>query len=398
MKSKILVNVNAIRAPLTGIGYYTLNIVKALISKDTEVVGIRNGMLLDAQALRELLVSFDSQNSKLGSQGKLKALAVRTLQTLPGVYKIKKHLIELRAEKILKVLSQKGYVYFEPSFIPLKYNGPTITTIHDLSFLSHPDFHPKQRVDFLESEIEKSIDNSNHVVVDSDFILKELRQSYPQSISKSSTLYLGVEPAFRPYERSEVTKILARFGLGYKGFILSVATLEPRKNLTRLIEAYSRLPATIRTTMPLVLAGGQGWKMKELLSSAEKLHDANQIIFTGYLADKELKHLYSAARLFAYPSLYEGFGLPVVEAMASGTPVLTSKIGATAEISGESAMLVDPYCVKDIHFGLEKVLSDSEFAKALGDSALAYVRRYSWASTADRLLEIATFVAPNRST
>ncbi|USH03271.1 glycosyltransferase family 4 protein [Grimontia kaedaensis] len=388
MQTKILINVNSIRAPLTGIGYYTLNIAKALLDKDVDVVAVKNGTFLDKTALLAMIDTFSRPESKLGEQGKLKALIIRLLQKLPGVYKIKKILVEKKAKRVLNKLSKQKYVYFEPSFIPLRYSGQTITTVHDLSFISHPEFHPKSRVEFLTSEMGQTIATSDHIVVDSDFILEEMHSKFPSSVNKSSTLYLGVEPAFRRYSKDDVDSVLEHFKLSHKNFILSVATLEPRKNLARLVEAYSKLPAAVRQDIPLVLAGGQGWKMQELLSSAQELVAANQIVFTGYLADQELKYLYSAARLFAYPSLYEGFGLPIVEAMASGTPVLTSSIGATAEVAGPNAVLVNPYNVDDIYKGLNKAISDTAQSEALACNAFKYVKMYDWNTTADRLLGI----------
>lgn len=388
MQAKILINVSAIRAPLTGIGYYTLNIAKALIDKNVDVVAVKNGTLLDREALQALIDAFSEPESKQGEQRKFKVLTISLLQKLPGIYKIKKMLVEYKAKRMLNMFSEQQYVYFEPSFIPLRYPGRTITTVHDLSFISYPEFHPKSRVEFLKREMDQTIAASDHIVVDSDFILKEMHSRFPDSTKKSSTLYLGVDSAFRRYSKEDVDSTLQQFNLPYKNFILSVATLEPRKNLTRLVEAYSRLPATVRENTPLVFAGGQGWKMQELLLSAQELVEANQIVFTGYLSDIELKHLYSAARLFAYPSLYEGFGLPIIEAMASGTSVLTSNIGATAEVAGENAILVDPHSVDDIYLGLDKALSDNTLSEALASSAVDYVKKYNWDKTVDLLIDI----------
>lgn len=393
MPIKILINVYALRIPLTGIGYYTLNIVQELLDNDIELVAIKNGMLLDREAIIKLLSSLSTINETNKNNSKFKMIVIKCIQKIPNIYLFKKKLSEFISKGFLKQLSEANYVYIEPNFIPLKYNGHAITIIHDLSFVTHPEFHPKGRVNYLMREINTGIKNSTHVMVDSYFILEQLHKTYPLSMGKSSAVHLGVDSKFKKYESTECKGVLERFNLNYKSFILSVATLEPRKNLTRLVEAYSRLPEDIRVRTPLVLAGGYGWKNDELFDTAELLINLNQIIFTGYLSDDELTHLYSSANVFAYPSLYEGFGLPVIEAMASGTPVLTSNISATAEIAGNAAVLIEPYSVNDIYINLEKLLIDPKLREDHAARGLEQVKKFKWKYTTAKILEIANSIS-----
>ncbi|MCZ4372673.1 glycosyltransferase family 1 protein [Vibrio diazotrophicus] len=394
MQTKLLINITPIRKPLTGIGYYTLNILRELLRKDTDVIGLQNGRPVDRQQLQALTDSFLIETEHQQPQQKsIKRSVVELIRSIPGSYQVKNILLSFRAKCSLARFAAQNYVYFEPSFIPFDYNGRTITTVHDLSFISYPQFHPETRVAYLTSKIRSSIDKSDHVIVDSDYILQEMHQYYPSSLNKSSTVYLGVDQLFRPYSASECAEINARLGLKYQRFILSVATLEPRKNLKRLVLAYKLIPTEIRDEHPLVLVGDHGWKNAELLAETKELIESKQLIFTGYLSDNDLKRLYGSAMIFAYPSLYEGFGLPVVEAMASGVPVITSSRGATAEIADDSAVLVDPENENDISQAMVNLVCRPEQRKMLSASGIEFVERYQWSKTVDNILEIADSIS-----
>jgi glycosyltransferase involved in cell wall biosynthesis len=390
MQIKLLINVAPIRKPLTGIGYYTLNILSELLTRDIEVLGLQNGRLLSRDQLTSLTQIFLSSNEhSVSNSNHLKRRLVEFLRSVPGVYQAKNILLSYRVKRVLAQLAQDGYVYFEPSFVPFAYKGKIITTVHDLSFISYPEFHPQTRVTYLTSKIVEAIQNSTHVIVDSYYILKEMHGYFPFSVSKSSTVYLGVDTQFRHYSEAECATINHCFGFNYKKFILSVATLEPRKNLRRLIAAYKLLPEQVRNEYPLVLVGDQGWKNSELFVDAEELIEQNQIIFTGYVSDNYLKQLYASAMIFAYPSLYEGFGLPVVEAMASGAPVITSSRGATAEISGQCAVLVDPENEQSIASAIIDLINQPEQREAISARGIEYVQKYRWTHTVDEILEVA---------
>lgn len=388
MKAKLLINVTSIRQPLTGIGYYTLNILNELLARDVEVVGIRNASVLQTEELKIFASKFLVETKQDASVRNVKRFVIDCLRSTPGVYKAKSLFLSLKAKRSLAKLANQGFVYFEPSFIPLDYDGSIITTVHDLSFLTHPEFHPDTRVKYLTDKIRKAIDCSGHVMVDSNFILQEINAYYPATKEKASAVYLGAETLFQPYTEDECSELLGRQKLKYKKFLLSVATLEPRKNLTRLVNAYKILPESIRAEFPLVLVGDQGWKNSELLHDAHELIERNQIILTGYVDDLDLKKLYASASIFVYPSLYEGFGLPVVEAMASGVPVITSIGGATEEVARGSAQLVDPYSEKDIASSIEKLLALPELRIGMSENGVTQAKSYTWENTVDELLSL----------
>jgi glycosyltransferase involved in cell wall biosynthesis len=168
-----------------------------------------------------------------------------------------------------------------------------------------------------------------------------------------------VDSAFQPYDESDCAAALTALGLNYQRFVLSVCTLQPRKNLQRLVEAFTHLPHELRDAYPLVLTGAQGWMNSALLRELEPLVAARQAVLPGYVSRATLLRLFASATVFAYPSLYEGFGLPVAEAMASGTPVLTSNLTSLPEVVAGAAWEVDPYSVDAITAGLERLLTDA---------------------------------------
>lgn len=389
MQSKLLINLNPLRLPLTGIGYYTKNIVKECLQRNIELVGIKNGKIFSKQEIKEFIVLLE-ENSSVSNHSSVsfKNKLFELLRSFPGIYVVKYFLISIRAKKILSRLAKDGFTYFEPSFVPMKFNGKIITTIHDLSFLTHPEFHPIERVNFLTKMVKKTILVSNHIIVDSDFIKGELLDHYSISKELVSTVYLGVERKFRIYDKREVCPTLDKLNIRHNEFILSVATLEPRKNLSRLVDSYRDLSDKIKNKYPLVLVGSSGWKNSALFDSIQDLVDSGNIVVAGYLSDAQLNHVYSSAALFVYPSIYEGFGLPIIEAMASGTAVLTSDCGATAEVAEQSALLVNPESTKAITDGIASILLGKELRLSLEEKAINRASRFTWRKCVDDILSV----------
>ncbi|WP_037026895.1 glycosyltransferase family 4 protein [Psychromonas aquimarina] len=389
MQIKLLINLNPLRKPLTGIGYYTKNVIAELLKRDVILVGLQNGHLFEKSDIEQLLSSFESKSQNEDSvQFTLKKTLINIVRSVPGIYSIKHLLVNFRAKKYLRQLASEGYVYFEPSFVPMPFDGQVVTTVHDLSFITYPEFHPKERVTFLTKKVKSAVTVSTHVMVDSDYIRDELLQNYEKAEGAVSTVYLGADDSFQPYSVFDCSQILSHFEIKYKGFILSVATLEPRKNLPRLVSAYRALPDKLKELYPLVLVGDPGWKNNELFEQNQDLLKSKQLIITGYVADDDLKRLYASAKLFAYPSLYEGFGLPVLEAMASGAVVMTSNIGATAEVAGNSALLIAPDSIKSMRDGMSSILTDDQLIASLESSSIERAKLFSWKKCVDDILTI----------
>ena len=197
------------------------------------------------------------------------------------------------------------------------------------------------------------------------------------------TLYSGVEEFFcRVTDQEALARTRARYGLD-RPFVLNVGTIEPRKNLTRLIEAYARAPR--RKEFDLVIAGGPGWMYDDIYHAPEKFGVSERVRFLGFVPDETLPALYSLCTCFVYPSLYEGFGLPVLEALACGAPVVTSKTSSLPEVAGAAAVLIDPRDTEDLAAALARVLEDGSLRTELAQRGLKQARRFSWEASARQL-------------
>ncbi|RME31003.1 MAG: glycosyltransferase family 1 protein, partial [Thermoflexia bacterium] len=263
--------------------------------------------------------------------------------------------------------------------VPLATSLPAVVTVHDLSFLRFPHFfRPANRL-YLSLFTRLSVRRARRVLAVSFHTAKETERLLGIRGAKLRVVYHGVDPVFRPLPPEEVAAFRIRQELPEQ-FVLYVGTLEPRKNLVRLVQALARFPETDRPF--LVLAGARGWCDEEIFATVERLNLGDRVLFPGYVPNEELPLWYNAARVFAYPSLYEGFGMPVLEALACGTPVLTSETSSLPEAAGDGALLVDPNDVGAIADGLHRLLTDQVLRETLRERGLAHAARFSWARTA----------------
>lgn len=267
-----------------------------------------------------------------------------------------------------------------PVFVgPLVSPCPVVVTVHDLSFLRYPHlFRPANRL-YLRLFTRLSVHRARRVITVSAHAAEETVCLLGVAREKIRVVYHGVDPIFRPLPPDEVAAFRTRRGLPER-FVLFVGTLEPRKNLVRLIEAFARSGADADTA--LVLAGARGWYDEEIFATVERSGLSARVHFPGYVPNDELPLWYNAAEVFAYPSLYEGFGLPVLEAQACGTPVLTSSISALPEAAGDGALMVDPYNVEAIADGLRRLLTDPTLRETFRQRGLEHAARFSWPRTA----------------
>ncbi|MCG7199137.1 glycosyltransferase family 4 protein [Marinobacter pelagius] len=386
MSSRLLIGLDSLAAPRTGIGYYTEHLISELMASEREyrIEGVFQGRLLDAQAMSALIDQPESigpsGNPDEGGGNSLKRRLISGLKpvirSIPGAYQARQYVRNVRFRRGLGGI--ENCLYHEPNYIPLEIPCPTVLTVHDMSHLRHPEYHPRERVAYLDKYLPGAVRSASHIITVSEFTRRELCHFFPEAEGKTTAIHLGVDDIFRTRGAAETKQVLADWGLEHGGYIFSAATLEPRKNLAGLVRAYSSLPSALKRAFPLVLAGGEGWKNHELKSLlARQDNKDHRIILTGRLPRSSLATLMSGARLFVYPSFYEGFGLPIAEARASGVPVMTSDRGATKEVAGKDALLIDP---EDFGDALQEAL-DSEIRPV-------EVYRYSWADTARKTAEI----------
>ena len=273
-------------------------------------------------------------------------------------------------------------VLFVPAHVlPLAHPLPSVVTVHDLGYRHFPDAHPPGQRLYLDWSTRFSSRSATHILADSQATRRDLTRFYGVRAEKITVVYHGRDERL---QRVDPAAVRAAYGLG-PDYLLHVGTLQPRKNLARLIEA----TATLRGQWPqleLVLAGQPGWQSEPILALA-RAHSAF-VRLLDYVPAGDLAGLYSGARAFVFPSLYEGFGAPVLEAMACGTPVVCSNTSSLPEVAGEAALLVDPADTAGLAGAISRLLADASLQAALAAKGLAQVQRFSWQRAAAETIAV----------
>jgi glycosyltransferase involved in cell wall biosynthesis len=266
--------------------------------------------------------------------------------------------------------------------------GKKILTVHDVSFFLFPEYHPLMRRLTFKAFFPRSLDQADHIITDSNSTKRDLVDYFHVPAEKITTIHLGVDETFVPVSEREAAPILSKHGIRFGKYLLYVGTVEPRKNLPRLIQAYNLFRANASQSLPLVLVGASGWLNQDLFREIDKSRWESEIKLLGYVAKTDLSALYSGAAAFVYPSIYEGFGLPPLEAMACGAPVITANNSSLPEVVGDAAILVDAYDVDAIARAMLQVASDPTMRENLKERGLARAKCFSWRRTAEQTLAV----------
>jgi len=274
-------------------------------------------------------------------------------------------------------------VLFVPAHVLPLVPGRAVATVHDLGYRYFPQAHPWAARAYLEWGTRHNARASRLVIADSRATRDDLVRFYRVPADKIRVAYPGLRPDMRPVrDKAVLDGTLRRYGIE-PPYVLYVGTLQPRKNLRRLIEAFARVPPPCR----LVLAGSKGWMYDEILRRAGELGIGDRVLFPGYVPDKDLPALLSGAALFAFPSLYEGFGLPVLEAMACGAPVVCSDTSSLPEVAGDAAILVPPTDTDALAAALNRVLTDADLRADLSRRGMERARLFTWRRCAEEILK-----------
>lgn len=264
----------------------------------------------------------------------------------------------------------------------------SVFTLYDLSFLTYPETHLSLNRWFLRLMIPLFLSRAGAVISISRHTKADALSYYGLADSKIRVIPLGVDARFHPVaDPQALAAVRARYRLPER-FILSVGTIEPRKNLLTLLRAYERLRGTTDLTHRLVLVGRLGWKAEQFLTALARSPLRNEVVLVGPVPEEDLPLVYAAADLFVYPSLYEGFGLPPLEAMACGTPVIASSAASLPEVVGDAGILVDPSSSEELAAAMHRVLSDESLRRALAKKGFERAKLFSWAETARRSREL----------
>lgn len=280
-------------------------------------------------------------------------------------------------------------LYHETAFVPAKLPSlPMVYSIYDLSLRRYRQTHPRERVWFFEFFLKRRLPYATHILTISEFIRQEVLAEFNLPASMVSAVPLAADPVFSPQSPAEVVRVRGRYRLP-ENYLLFVGSLEPRKNISLVIKAMQ----AGRDDIPLVLTGWQGWGDKAWLEEARAAGLARRLFFTGYVPDADLAALYQGATALVYPSLYEGFGLPIVEAMAVGCPVICSRAASMPEVAGEAALLIDPRRSEELAAAIATVTGESAAAAELRQRGFCQAARFSWERTARETLAVFQKVA-----
>jgi glycosyltransferase involved in cell wall biosynthesis len=370
--ARVGINGVALLSPLTGIGQYTYHLVRELQLLLPEKPWLFYGTNWRQQMRQAPLPGVESVKAGIK-------------RYVPQPYRVSRFI----QQSLFSAAAGKRFaVYHEPNFLAFRYRGPTVVTVHDLSWIRHPETQPAERVRIMDRLMPGVMARADHIVVPTDFVRREVMDYYGLPASRVTTTLEGVSADFHPRDEALCRAALARHGLTYGGYVLAVGTLEPRKNLATAVAAYSRLPDALRKRHPLVLVGMKGWGLDAFGPALQRLVAAGEAIVTGYVPQQDLPALYAGARVMVYPSLYEGFGLPPVEAMACGTPVIVSDRASLPEVTGGAALTVA--ALDDLALGeaLASVLEDGALHTRLVAAGLQQAGKFSWRQCAIDTLRV----------
>jgi alpha-1,3-rhamnosyl/mannosyltransferase len=383
----IILNAQSLAPRLTGIGRYTLELIQRL-EKNSRVTSV-HAFSQAAWSSSSKYTAFESCSTGVADRAKKKLKTY--VKKVPLAYTFKKrlqqHVLERNAARL------ESPVYHETNYVLASFQLPSVVTVHDLSHLLYPECHPLERVRHLEQELPKTLERAGHIICVSRFIRKQLHEIMGVNLQKITPIHLGVSPSMRPCSHEQTVSVLKRYALPEDGYLLVVATREPRKNLDRLVQAYLQIQRSAGPRMPLVFAGDTGWKCEHLDRELHNLEAQGLVRRIGYVPEKDLPCIYSGARVFAFVSLYEGFGLPPLEAMACGTPVLAADTSAMTEVIADAGLLVDPYDIDAIASGLTRLLEDEDLRSDLARKGIQRAASFTWDRCVEKTIDVYEQVA-----
>jgi alpha-1,3-rhamnosyl/mannosyltransferase len=366
---RVLLNGLISLLPKSGIGHYIDNLYEHLAAGDRETMLFPSGF---AGRLAEGLVRFVPNG---GAARPSSLLSPRCWSR--GVMKLARQLGERAMRNHFRRVARQCQIYHEPNYIPFDCDIPTVVTVHDLSVLLHPEWHPPDRVRNFERVFEAGLGRCRHVITDSYAIRREVIDELGLAPECVTAVHLGVRPIFRPLPDAETLGALRSLRLD-PGYLLHVGTIEPRKNLSMLMRAYVDLPRELRERHPLLLVGGWGWQTESIRDYYESTARQAGVRHIGYVADEMLAALYNGARCLLFPSHYEGFGFPPLEMLASGGAVLASDAAAIAETMPAGTSLLAASDVSAWREAMRWTMRDDDYLSVLKRGGPAHAARFTW--------------------
>jgi glycosyltransferase involved in cell wall biosynthesis len=377
---RLAFNATALLSPLTGIGQYAFHLTGELLKNECIETDFFYGTFWDDKR------HISGHRSIFQYWSWVKKYTPYIRSYTPYYTELSRMYRDYLFTKQTKVV--KYDVYHEPNYLPLHFKGPTVVTVHDLSWIRYPETHPVERVEMMNRYFEKALSQSSALITDAEFVRQEVIDVFGVKPEKITAIPLGVEPMFIPLTSLETAQVLTSHGLTHGKYFLTVGTLEPRKNLGLAIRAYSELPKSVRDQYPLVVIGMKGWHSSEIERSISPLAQAGYLRQLGYVPREDLTILMAGATALIYPSIYEGFGLPPLEAMACGTPVICSNVSTLPEVVGDAGILIDPSDEVGLRERMYALTEDKKLWADLSSRARERSLRFTWKNCAQQTVEV----------
>ena len=382
----VLIGAESLALVRSGVGRMTLEITRAarLSPKIADLI-----LLLPHTALRlDSVAALDDPAALMAGVNPIPIPWKVALGRLPGVQTLRRLKHGGLNRRMRRLAQECGgrLVYHEPNMIARPVALPTVVTMNDLSWHHQPSWHPAERLRWIERNLPSTLRQASRFVAISQFTKDDVVRELGISADRVDVVPLAPAAEFVPIAAAAAAPVLQRFDLADRSYVFSISTLEPRKNFDRLLSAHLALPPKLRQRAPLVIAGGKGWGDVLVRPEANAAIQDGSVRLLGHVADADLVALTARAGVFAYVSLYEGFGLPVVEAMAAGAPVLASSTTAVGEVAADAALLVHPMDEAAISEGLHRILTDPALSDSLRQAGMVRAAQYSWQRTIECLL------------
>lgn len=389
---RLVMGGESLEGPLTGIGQYTYHLAKEMLaSPDIEDFKfLAHGRLREPESLMPACSNSASEVNPTGSQpsplnqllGKARSIAAGSSLAVAAYGRLMP-----RLERHSLRHYEKSDIYHSPNYMLPEFPGKNVVSILDLSTYRYPEHHPEARVRFVNGHIERAVKSADHIVTISNFVKSEIIERFNISESRITVTYLGADASFHPISESLFNEQASALDLTYKDYFLFTSSIEPRKNLDRLLDAYLAYRASTQDQpLPLIVTGMPGWKSQHTHERLQQLQSEGALRYLGYVDQSLLPVLVAGARAVLYPSLYEGFGLPVLEAMQSGTATMTSRETSMAEISGDASLLINPIDTDEMTNAIERLASQPDSTAILVSNSLENVKRFSWRRCANQTL------------
>ncbi|MDB6441863.1 glycosyltransferase family 1 protein [Pseudomonas sp. 21TX0197] len=358
---RIALNARILRGPRTGIGHYVAELATALAREPDVQLSLFHGWGWSSELPQATLPGY----SRLAP----------LLRQVPGAYRARRWMEQRRFDQRR---CETIDLYHEPSLWPLAFEGPTVMTLHDLTHLRYPETQPPARLREIERRLDHAVQQAQLILTDSQFIADEAQRHFGLPAERLRVAPLGVAARFHPRSPEAVDSVLKAHGLEAGRYFLCVGTLEPRKNLSLALRAHARLPESIRQAFPLFIVGMSGWQHAQLNDELKKAMASGHVCLAGYLPDEQVAHLLAGARALIFPSLYEGFGLPLLEAMASGIPIITTRCSAMPEVAGEAGNYCQPDDPQGMRDAMCRLIEDHSHWQVCREAGLQQAALFTW--------------------